>query len=158
LPTADTAGEENITLPAVVHGPILVSFPDLNGFEYGSKLINPYQSLFERKPNAVIADGIAVFYGDYALPRAAAIQYEVQVDDDLQSHPQAALSAARQAVALVPDGFSANLSLGDALAATGNKSAARAAYLVDIARIPEMEPTSREKWKPALAKRIASVQ
>jgi hypothetical protein len=35
LPTADTVGEEGITVPPVVHGPVLVSFADLNGFEYG---------------------------------------------------------------------------------------------------------------------------
>jgi hypothetical protein len=158
LPTDDTAGEEDIALPRVVHGPILISFADLNGFEYGTKLRNPYQSLFERKPDAVIADGVAVFYGDFSLPRAAAIQYEEQARADLPSRPQAALQAARQAVALVPNGFDSNIVLGDTFATTGNKPAARAAYSVAMQRIREMEPTSQKVWKRNLARKMASVE
>ncbi len=36
------AGRDGYRCPAhVMHGPVLVSYPDLNGFEYGSKLLNP---------------------------------------------------------------------------------------------------------------------
>ncbi|HEX4019554.1 MAG TPA: glycosyltransferase family 39 protein [Acidobacteriaceae bacterium] len=157
LPTADTIGEMDIFLPPVVHGPILISFADLNGFEFGSKVRNPYQMLFERKPDAVIANGIAVFNGDFHLPDAAAMQYEWQARDLLRKNPQASLSAAQQAVALVPDGFDANLALGDAFAALGNPAAARAAYQVASNRIPEMEPTSQKQWRPILEKRLATV-
>jgi hypothetical protein len=66
LPTDDNW---DAYVPPVVHGPILVSFPDLNGFEFGTKVANPYQSLFERKPDEVIADAVAVYYGDFCSPQ-----------------------------------------------------------------------------------------
>lgn len=157
LPTEDTKGEEDISVPPIVHGPILISFADLNGFEFGTKLRNPYQSLFERQPDAVIANGVAVFYGNFALPRAAALQYEQRASTDLKKNPQAALSAARKAVALVPDGFDANIILGDTFASIGNQAAARAAYAVAIRRVPEMEPTAQKHWKPILERRLADV-
>ena len=157
LPTADTMSEEDISLPPIVHGPILISFADLNGFEFGTKVENPYQSLFERKPDDVIADGVAVFYGDFALPEAAALEYERQTRVNLKKNPQAALSAASSAVALVPNGFDANIALGDAFAATGNQAAAQAAYAVAMRRVPDMEPTAQEQWRPILKKKLADV-
>lgn len=157
LPTQDTMWEQDISLPPVVHGPILVSFADLNGFEFGTKVRNPYQPLFERQPDAVIANGIAVFYGDVPLPEADAIQYQMQAQKKLQENPKAALAAARKAVALVPNGFDANLRLGDALAATGNPAAAQSAYTVALNRIPEMEPTSQQQWRPVVEKKLAAM-
>lgn len=156
LPTDDTRGEEDIFLPPVVHGPILISFADLNGFEFGTKVRNPYQSLFERKPDDVIANGVAVFYGDFALPDAAALAYEQQARTRLeQKDAPAALKAAQAAVALSPDNFDANLVLGDSFAAAGDQSAARAAYETAMRRIPEMEPTAQKRWRPLLEKKLA---
>jgi hypothetical protein len=157
LPTLDTMYEQNIDVPPVLHGPILVSFADLNGFEFGTKVRNPYHPLFERKPDDVIANGIAVFYGDISLPEAAALQYQMQASSHLQKYPQAALAAARKAVSLVPNGFDANLALGDALAATGDKVAARSAYTIAFNRIPEMELTSQQQWLPTVEKKLASL-
>ncbi len=157
LPTMDTMSEGDISLPPVVHGPILISFGDLNGFEFGTKLRNPYQALFERKPDDIIANGVAVFNGDFALPEAAALEYEQQTKRELKKDPQAALSAAHQAVALVPNGFDANIALGDAFAANGNPNGARSAYTVALNRVPEMEPTSQEHWRPILEKKLAAL-
>ena len=157
LPTADTSYEQDIPVPPVVHGPILVSLADLNGFEFGTKVRNPYQPLFLRQPDAIIANGIAVFYGDVSLPEAAAIEYQMQASRNLQKNPRAALAAARRAVALVPSGFDANLALGDAFAATGDPKAARAAYAVALNRIPEMEPTSQQQWRPVVEKKLAAL-
>ena len=117
LPTLDTMYEYDIHLPPVVHGPVLISFADLNGFEFGTKVRNPYQHLFERKPDDVIANGVAVYNGDFTLPEADALGYWHRSNDLLQKHPDEALKSARQAVTLVPDGFDANLALGDAEAA-----------------------------------------
>ena len=70
---------------------------------------------------------------------------------------QAALRSAQSAIALVPDGFDANLSLGDALAATGNQAEARVAYTVAMRRVAEMEPTAQAYWRPILEKKLAGV-
>jgi Dolichyl-phosphate-mannose-protein mannosyltransferase len=65
LPTPDTnwAGMQ-IDLPPVVHGPILISLGDLNGWEYGSRERNIYRDFVDRKPDELIANGVAVYYGD----------------------------------------------------------------------------------------------
>jgi tetratricopeptide (TPR) repeat protein len=149
--------EQDIDVPPVVHGPVLISFGDLNGFEFGTKVRNPYQRLFEREPDAVIADSVAVFYGDFSLPEAASLRYILQAQNSLGKHPDAALAAARKAVALVPNGFDANLELGDALVATGDKAGAAKAYRVALGRVPEMEPTSQKESRPEVEKKLASV-
>lgn len=154
LPTLDTMYEYDIPLPATVHGPLLLSFADLNGFEFGTKIRNPYQQLFERAPDAVIADSVAVYNGDFSLPEAAALMYEQQARDQLAKHPKTALNAAQQAVALAPNGFDANLALGDALAATGDREAAHRAYLNASKRIVEMEPTAQQHWRPLVTEKL----
>jgi hypothetical protein len=166
LPTLDTMSEEDIHVPPIVHGPVLISFGSLNGFEFGSKLQNPYQRLFEREPDDVIANSIAVFNGDFSLPEAAAIEYEQRSRASLEGNPEApkapkdpkaALLAAQQAVALVPNGFDANLALGDAAAALGDWPAAQAAYQTALARLAQGEPTAQEHWRPILDKKMATV-
>ncbi len=158
LPTLDTMYEQDITVPPVVHGPVLISFADLNGFEFGSKLRNPYQKLFERQPDDVIANGVAGFEGDFTLPEAAALQYEQRSRALLSNNPPAALRAARQAVALVPDGFDANMVLGDAALATGDIAVARAAYSEGLRRVPEMEPSVQKEVRPMIDAKLAALR
>ena len=159
LPTPDTQFTGDIIdVPPIVHGPVLISYGTLNGYERGTKLENPYQSLFERTPDDVIANGIAVFYGDIALPEASAIKYEQQSSLFLKKKdPQAALASARQAIALAPKGFDANLALGDAAAAAGDRPTAQAAYEAANLRIAEMEPTAQAVWTPILKEKLSSV-
>jgi hypothetical protein len=158
LPTLDTMYEQDISVPPVVHGPILISFADLNGFEFGSKVRNPYQKLFERRPDDVIANGVAVFDGDFTLPQAAALEYEQHARDRMLKDPEAAFQAAQQAVALVPNGFDANLVLGDAAAVLGYRSIARAAYTLVMQRMQEMEPSEQERMRPILEAKLAAVR
>jgi hypothetical protein len=146
LPTLDTMGEEATPVPAVVHGPILVSYGDLNGFEFGTKVRNPYQTLFERQPDSVIANGVAVFQGDFALPDASAMDGVVASGDKLEKDPVGALAAARAAVAASPRGFDANRALGAALKANGDQAGSLAAYGVALDRVKEMEPEAQEMW------------
>ena len=157
LPTLDTMYEEDIALPAVLHGPLVISLADLNGFEFGTKVRNPFEQLFERTPDEILADGYAVYLGDFSLPQAAALEFVQQSHRTLKKHPAAALAAAQQGVALAPRGFDENLALGDALLANGDRAAARAAYAVAMARIADMEPTSQEQWRPVVQKKIEAV-
>jgi len=159
LPTPDTNYlGEIIDVPPIVHGPVLISYGDLNGYELGTKVENPYQSLLDRTPDDAIANGIAVFYGDFAFPEASAIKYEQQSSLFLEKKdPQAALTAARQAVAIAPKDFRANLALGDAAVAAGDRPTAQAAYETANLRIADMEPTAQAVWTPILKKKMASV-
>ena len=102
--------------------------------------------------------GRAVFYGDFAFPEASAIKYEQQSSLFLEKKdPQAALTAARQAVAIAPKDFRANLALGDAAVAAGDRPTAQAAYETANLRIADMEPTAQAVWTPILKKKMASV-
>lgn len=157
LPTFDTNYIEEIQVPPVVKGPVLISYGDLGGYEFGTWVRNPYETFNRRKPDAVIMNSIAVFYGDYSIPDAAAMAYIHRANSSLKSDPAAALNAARQAVALVPDGFDANRSLGDALAANGDIQGALAAYKVVMGRLPEMEPSAQQLWRPRLERRVAAI-
>jgi hypothetical protein len=70
LPTPDTGwGGMQLDLPPVVHGPILISLGDLNGWETGSRERNIYRDFVDHKPDELIANGIAVYYGDPRLRR-----------------------------------------------------------------------------------------
>ncbi len=157
LPTLDSMGEEDIDVPPVIHGPVLVSFGDLNGFEFGTKVRNPYQSLFLRTPDDQIAHGVAVFYGDFSLPDAASLEYVHQAGELLKKDPAAALRAARTGVALSPRGFDANVALGDALAANHDKAGAAAAYALAEQRVGEMEPEAQALWWPVLRRKMAGL-
>jgi len=158
LPTFDTSYNQEILVPPVVKGPILISYGDLAGYEFGTWVRNPYESFNRRKPDAVIMNSIAVFYGDYAIPDATAMAYTRRATRGLKSDPAVALSAARTAVSLAPNGFDANRALGDALAANGDFEGARAAYRVVMGRLPEMEPSAQQHWQPILEKRMAELE
>lgn len=145
LPTDDSWSQLDIDVPPVVHGPILISYPDLNGFEFGSKVRNPYESLFERKPDDVVADAVAVYYGDFALPDASAMEFVRRGRIVLNKHPREGLAIARQAVATSPQGLASNWLLGDALVLTGDPADAIPAYQVVQRRIAEMEPDERAR-------------
>lgn len=157
LPTLDSMGQVDLDVPPVIHGPVLVSYGDLNGFEFSTRVRNPYQELFHRKPDDVIANGVAVFYGDFTLPEASAIEYVQQTYAKLAKDPQGALAAARRAESLDPQGFDANQALGAALAATGDDRGALRAFQVAKARVEEMEPSAQEQYRPIVDKEIAKL-
>jgi hypothetical protein len=158
LPTFDTSFGHEIMVPPVVKGPILISYGDLGGYEFGTWVRNPYESFNRREPDAVIANAIAVYYGDYSIPEAMAMAYTTRASRGLRRDPAAAVASARQAVALVPNGFDANRALGDALAATGDIEGAKAAFRIAAGRVQEMEPSAQEHWKPILDRKLADLE
>jgi hypothetical protein len=157
LPTLDTMYQLDIPVPATIpaspQAPILVSYGDLNGFEFGSSVQNPYQPLFLRHPDDAIINSIAVFHSPVSLPDASALQFVHQAALTLTSNPQASLAAARQAVAASPLGFDANLALTDAALATHDLPSARYAFAVVQSRFAQMEPSAQTQWAPLLQKR-----
>jgi hypothetical protein len=60
-------------------------------------------------------------------------------------------------VALSPQGFGANLALGDAAAVAGDPAAAQTAYQVALGRTREMEPSARKRWAAKLETKLAAV-
>ncbi len=60
-------------VPPVIDGPVLISAGDLNGFEFGSSVLNPYEAFRGLKPSAYVQDGVFVFDGRFAVPLASAL-------------------------------------------------------------------------------------
>jgi hypothetical protein len=126
LPTADTgwAGME-IEVPPVVHGPVFISYGDLNGYEFGSEKLNPYQAFLARKPDAVIQYGVAVYNGDFSIPMAQAISHVQKARRLRRSKDLAgALQEAETAVSIDPQFIGAQRALGRLLQDQGRNAEA----------------------------------
>ena len=158
LPTRDTHGQIDIDVPPVIDGPVLISYADLNGFEWGTKVRNQYQSFFERKPDAVIADGIAVYNGRFAVPALAATLPTWKAQDLLKAkNPAAASREADTALGFDPHDFDAEVAAGDALHQLGRNADALQQYRDAMALVDTMEPSSKAVWRADLNKRMAEL-
>ena len=156
LPTFDTDGELELEVPPVVSGVVVMSSADVNGFEYGTRVRNPYQPLVGRRPDAVIDDGVFVYRGSFALPDAAAMAPTERSKQAFKRGDVAgALGQAQAAVALSPASFDALLQLGEVQARSGNRAQAEAAFGQALARVDEMEPSAQLLWRPRLQQLLA---
>jgi hypothetical protein len=163
LPTPDSFGSgvlPNIpaTIDTATGGPILISAGDLNYFESGSSVLNPYQSLMYVHPSAFIQDGILVFNGRFTLPLAAALPHvdRAWAFAEARNNP-AALREAILAESLAPGAVQPEIVLGDTEAAAGNKPAARQAYARATTTINTMEPDARDQWLATVQKKLATL-
>lgn len=142
-------------MPPVIHGPVLISAGSLNGFELGSSVLNPLESFRAVKPTAFIQDGIFVFDGEFAVPRAAALSHVQQSGVLLKAGKAAeALQEAEAAEALTPGEFRAELAMGDALAALGRKEEARGHFGKALEIAKGMSGGGDEVWVPVVEKKM----
>jgi hypothetical protein len=157
LPTFDSYGNNTyFDTPSVISGTVLISAGDLNGFEFGSTVLNPYESFRSLQPNANIQNGVLVYNGTYSIPLASALPYIDRSTDALKAHniPEA-VSQAQQAQQIAPGDVQPQFALGDALTAAGRPAEARAAYLGAVPKIDSMEPASRTMWHDILTAKLA---
>jgi len=163
LPTPDSVGFNMLpnipaTIDTATDGPLLISAGDLNYFESGSNVLNPYQSLMNVQPAASIQDGILVFNGRFNLPLAAALPHVDHAWAFSNAHNNAAaLQEAILAESLAPNAVQPEIVLGDTQAAAGNKQAARDAYARAIATINTMDPDARDKWLATVQAKLAAL-
>lgn len=157
LPTFDAYGTNtDLHTPAVLHGTVLISAGDLNGFEFGSRVLNPYESFRTLEPNANIQDGVLVYQGTYSVPLASAMPHMDRARQALKLHNLAdAISEAQQAERAAPGDVAPEFALGDALTAAGRTAEAHAAYQRAQPKIETMEPTARVIWHKILADKLA---
>jgi hypothetical protein len=157
LPTFDSYGNNTyFDTPSVISGTVLISAGDLNGFEFGSKVLNPYESFRTLQPNAIIQNGVLVYDGTYSIPLASALPYIDRSTNALEAHsiPEA-LAQAQHAEQIAPGDVQPEFALGDALTAAGLTGEARAAYLRAVPKIDSMEPVARTKWHDILTDKLA---
>ena len=149
LPTYDSTSvpEDILDVPTTITGPVFISAGDLTGFEFGSRVLNPYEGFLKVKPAADIQDGIFVYDGSFSVPLASAIGPTQLSANLLKAGDTAgALQAAKQAATTAPGEIMPELALGDALVATGAKQEALEAYDRAAAKVQTMEPDAREQW------------
>ncbi len=159
LPTADTGWSGiKIEVPAVVHGPVLISYGDLNGYEFGSEKLNPYQDFMARKPDAVIQDGVAVYNGDYSIPMARAIKFVADAWQ-LREHKDlaGALQSAEAAVGADPQFINAQRVLGRILQDQGRNAEAVTHYNQALSIARTMDPSAQEEPLNWINERLAEI-
>ncbi len=160
LPTADSLSVDDDTpVPPVIDGVVLISAADLNGFEFGSSLLNPYESFRGIAPVAFVQDGVFVFEGRFAVPLASALGHVSRSKARLHAgDPQGAIREAQAAVELAPGQLQPEVALGDALAAAGQKDQALAHYKQALAPLREMTPGARATRAKTIAKKMNAVK
>ena len=153
VPTFDSDSvDDELEVPQTINGTVLVSAGDLNGFEFGSKVLNPYESFRSVKPVAMVQDGIFVYQGTFPVPLASALSHVEASTRLLKAKDvQGAVRQAQTAEQIAPGEVMVELALGDALAAGGDRSGALAAYGRAEAKVQTMEPGAREQWMDKVA-------
>ena len=157
LPTVNTLWvNQKIEVPASIDGPVLVSAGNLSGFEFGPGPLNPYEQFKHLRPTAVIGRGVFVFDGRFDVPLVSALG-RVQKAQNLLAAGQAeqALAEAQAALALAPDAVQTRLTMGDALAATGRPTEARAEYEKALSLAKTIEPEFQVRSVPDIERKLA---
>lgn len=159
LPTPDSHfTRTSKPTPSILQGPVLISAGDLNSFELGSSVLNPYESFRSLQPTRFIQNGVFWFDGTFTVPLASALPHVELSTLALKQHnlPQA-FAEAQQAQLLAPGEVEPELAFGDALAAAGRTDEARAAYSRADQKIETMEPDARQIWQKKLSDRLSAL-
>lgn len=127
-----------------VSGTVLISDGVLEGADIPGKE-NPYSQFRSICATAVIDHGVYVYQGQFRLGAAAALEHVSAAGAFARQHNTAgAISESRIAISLDPNNPMAHVILGDALAGTGNASAARSEYLAAL-HSPELDPVFQKR-------------
>ena len=157
LPNPDTGwlgGSEIV--PPVIGGNVLLSAGDLSGCEWSSSLLNPYTVFQSLKPDEMIDYGVLVYRGTFHVNRAAAQSRVQHAYELMRAHrPEEALSMAREAAQLDPEGVDAQYALGNVSARLGQKDEARKAWQAALASARQLEPDAQAGYVPDLEAKLS---
>ncbi len=159
LPTADTGGRAALTSFRPSSRARSSSAPATSAaVSWPSDELNPYRSFQQLKPVASIDYGVFVYQGNFAVPQAAALSRTQHVGELLhQRQPPQALMLAREAVAVDPGDLTAEASLGDAAAASGQIEEARAAIEAAILAAKHLPPDAQQLYLPDLQTKLGKL-
>lgn len=156
LPNAGTgwAGEPEL-IPPDINGTVLLSASNMVACETSDASLNPYLAFEAMKPDEVIDYGVMIFHGHFDMRQAAA-QARAQMSSwAMRKHDTAyALQLAQEAVAFDPDRLTNQTALGDALAASGRKVEARAAWQKALDQARQLEPATQSLYVPRLEAKL----
>jgi hypothetical protein len=157
LITADSmwVGEE-MDIPPVIDGPVLVSAGTLSGYEFDSADLSPYRQFTSLRPAATIQNGVLVFEGRFQVARACALSHTQKAGNRMRAGQlDQALAEAQAAVAADPDFFGAQVTLGDALIRLHRGGEARAAWQTALTLAGKLEPGVREARVRRIQRKLA---
>jgi hypothetical protein len=144
-------------VPAEIEGTVIISAGILSGFELGPGELHPYATFETKKPTAQIDGGVFVYDGRFQIPLPAAMARAEKAEAELAAHDaEAALSDARQAIALAPTYVKSRMVAGDALSALGRKDEARAEYESGLTSALTIEPAFQVQWVEPLRAKISA--
>lgn len=154
LPTAHTGGEI-LGVPETIHGYVLLSADDLEACDWPSDQLNVFERFRWMPMTEQIDHSVFVYHGDFHVPEAAALA-AVQKSNILlrENRPAEALVAAKKAVSLQPQNLLAQMELGDAENASGDKNSARAAYALALVAAHRLEPDAQPLFVPDLERKL----
>jgi tetratricopeptide (TPR) repeat protein len=102
-----------------------------------------------------IDHSVFVYHGDFDVHEAAALGAVQKANILLgENRPAEALIAAKKAVALQPENLLAQMALGDAETALGDKNRARAAYELALAAAHRLEAYAQPLFVPDLEQKL----
>jgi 4-amino-4-deoxy-L-arabinose transferase-like glycosyltransferase len=156
LPTAHTGWEIlPVDVPETIHGNLLLSADDLEACDWPSDQLNVFER-FRWMPMAEQIDhSVFVYRGDFDVHEAAALAAVQKANILLrEKRPAEALVAAKRAVALQPENLLAQMALGDAQTASGDKDSARAAYELALAAAHRLEADAQPLFVPDLDQKL----
>jgi len=148
---------QEMDIPPVIDGPVLISEGTLSGYEFASGDLNPYRQFLSLHPSATIQNGVQVFEGRFHVARACALSH-MQKAGNLMRAAQLdqALAEAQAAVAADPDFFNAHVTLGDALMRLHRQDEARAAWRTALALAKKLEPAIRDSRVRRIERKLAA--
>jgi tetratricopeptide (TPR) repeat protein len=116
-------------VPARIEGTVLVSGSEADGDYWGPGDLNPYDQFLHRQPDALIANSILVFHGQFDVPLLSALSHMSHARQlaGRQEWDQA-MAEARVAIGLAPASAEAHAVLGNILLEMGRTEEARRAF------------------------------
>jgi tetratricopeptide (TPR) repeat protein len=156
LPNADTGWFGNPeVVPPVISGNVILSAADLMGSEWSDNRLNPYMSFHALRPDAQIDYSVLVYRGTFRINQAAALSRVQRAYGLMHDHqPEQALTLAREAATLDPEGIEAQDALGNIAAKLGQKDEARKAWLAALASARQLEPDAQVSYIPDLEAKL----
>ncbi|MGA9069573.1 MAG: phospholipid carrier-dependent glycosyltransferase [Terracidiphilus sp.] len=116
-------------VPGRIEGTVLVSGSEADGDYWGPADLNPYEQFLHRRPDALIANSILVFHGQFDVPLLSALAHARQAQQLADRHEwDQALTEAHLAIGLAPQSAEAHTFLGNILLAMGRSDEARRSF------------------------------
>jgi len=113
----------SVTIPPVIDGTILISGTEVEGLLWGPDVLNPYEILKQRRPDALIGNVVVVFNGTFDVPLLAAYSRAGAAYGLLQQHKIAeAMAQAQSAVKLAPDSAEVHAALAQVFIVANRKT------------------------------------